>query len=161
MYITWHLIHFNNKRFSWQRDIYSWQHPKSTSKMIRWWEPKDFYMDFPSNVAKLASEQKHALTLTDGSRLSKMWTSRTLESRLSNFTENIDRSFKIPASQKTLSDILSWLKMNVPGIQRNLGWLCRQPAVSVISPALEGACSALPVYSGHRYPSQVSDGVEG
>jgi len=36
----------------------------------------------------------------------------------------------------------------------------RQPAISAISAAFEAACSALPVFSGNIYPSQVTDGEE-
>jgi hypothetical protein len=61
-----------------------------------------------------------------------------------------------------LSDILgqSTKERDAPVLKRNLVWLSRQPAVSIISAVLETACSALPVFSGSIYPSQISDGVE-
>ena len=49
--------------------------------------------------------------------------------------------------------------MDARVIQRNLGG-CPGSQQSVMSMALGAAGSALPVYLGNVYPSQVSDGVE-
>ena len=110
-----------------------------------------------------ATGHKTALASTADSMLSKLWasrTQRTLTAKL--WQDKVEKSFTVPASQKNLSDILGQYveAMDAPMLQRNRGWLSRQPAVSVLSVVLEVAYSALPVYSGSIYPSQVSNGVE-
>lgn len=71
------------------------------------------------------------------------------------------KSFIIPASQKSLSGVLSQrLKMM---LQRYIKIVCDYPGnlvVSAISVVLEGVSSWLPIYSATIYPSQVSDGFE-
>ena len=51
-------------------------------------------------------------------------------------------------------------KIDVPMNQRNFGHLSRQSDVSVISVALEAACSAHPAYSGNIFSPQAFDRVE-
>ena len=72
---------------------------------------------------KLATGEEHALTSSTDIMLSKLWTSRTWsKSTAKLFKDKMGKYFIIPASQKSLSDILGQkAKDDAPMTQKNLG----------------------------------------
>ena len=138
------------------RHVWSWQYPHTTSKKIVGIKAFPYGVCF--KCGKLTTGQETALAASADSMLSNPWNSITQRKSTAKLhQENIRKSFNIPASQK----------MGAPTLQRNLAWLSRYLATSVISTDVdvistdvEATCFALPVYSHDSYSSLVSDRVE-